>query len=122
MALFSGASLADSIENEFTVQRFNPAPGPRNFFTTRGARTDGEMAFSGGLFINYGSQPFVVESCESLTNCDEPNALFREDVGGVENIVTGDVLASITPFPRLQLGLRVPVTWVDGDGITADGS
>src|SRR5687767_11288557 len=48
------ASAQDAaIEDEFSVQRFNPAPGPRNYFTTRGVRTDGEMAWSAGLVINY---------------------------------------------------------------------
>ncbi|HEY6558050.1 MAG TPA: thrombospondin type 3 repeat-containing protein [Polyangiaceae bacterium] len=122
LAVVSGEARAQSIQDEFTVQRFNPAPGPRNFFTTRGARTDGQMAWSAGLFVNYASQPFVVESCESLTNCDEPNALFREDVPVVENLATADLMGTLTPIPRLQIGLRVPITWVSGDGITEEGT
>jgi OmpA-OmpF porin, OOP family len=111
-----------AIENEFTVQRFNPAPGPRNYFTTRGARTEGEMSFSAGLFLNYAYRPFMVRSCESETNCDDPNAIRGTDVAVVESMVTADVLASLTPIPRLQLGLRIPATWVKGQGITEDGS
>jgi OmpA-OmpF porin, OOP family len=117
------AALAQSsIDGEFSVQRFNPAPGPRNFITTRGARTDGEMAWSAGLVANYGYLPFTVVSCESETNCDDPNAARKDDVKVVENIVTGDFMGSLTPIPRVQLGLRIPVTWVKGQGITDTGT
>jgi hypothetical protein len=120
--LLSNEGSAQPIDGEFTVQRFNPAPGPRNFFTTRGARTDGQMAWSAGLFVNYAYNPFVLESCESESNCDEENTLYPDDVPVVENLLTADVLASLTPHPRVQIGLRVPVTWVDGQGITETGT
>ncbi len=106
---------------EFSVQRFDPAPGPRNYFTTRGVRTDGKMAWSAGLFVNYANQPFVVRSCLSQTNCSDPNAIQQQDVKVVENMVTGDVLGSLTPIPRLQIGLKVPVTFVKGQGLTNTG-
>jgi hypothetical protein len=35
----------------------------------------------------------------------------------VENTVQGDVLASLTPIPRLQIGLRLPVAFSNGHGI-----
>ncbi len=114
------AQASDAVDSEFSVQRFNPAPGPRNYFTTRGARTDGEMTWSAGLMANYGWEPFVVVSCQGATNCDDPNALSR-DVKVVENIVTADALGSLTIIPRLQLGLKVPVTYVKGQGIDDEG-
>jgi OOP family OmpA-OmpF porin len=104
------------VDGEFTVQRFDPAPGPRNYFTTRGARTDGEMAFSAGLFGNYAWQPFVVSSCPPGPDCSDP-----QEVLVVENLVAADVLASLTPIPRLQLGLKVPVAWAKGQGIDDEG-
>ena len=109
-------------EDEFSVQRFNPAPGPRNYFTTRGARTDGEKAWSAGLFANYAFEPFVVRSCQSETNCDDPNATQPTDVKVVENLVTGDLIGSFTIMPRIQLGLRLPVSFADGQGIGDDGA
>src|SRR5688572_16228416 len=70
----AGPALAQSVvEGEFSVQRFAPAPGPRNYFTTRGVRTDGEMTFSAGLIANYAWQPFVVSSCPATDPaCSEP--------------------------------------------------
>jgi hypothetical protein len=48
-----------AISGEFSVQRFNPAPGPRNFLTTRSVRSDGKMSFSAGLMANWGWEPLV---------------------------------------------------------------
>lgn len=115
------ALAQDAADKEFSVQRFDPAPGPRNYFSTRGVRTDGKMAWSAGLFVNYAWKPFVVRSCFSETNCDDPNASGIDDLKVIENLVTGDALASLTPIPRLQVGLKVPVTWVNGDGIDEGG-
>ncbi len=105
---------AQAFDDEFSVQRFDPAPGPRNFFTTRGLRVDGEMAWSAGLFVNYGYEPFVVESCRAGGGCS--------DIPVVENMVTGDLLGSLTPIPRLQIGLKIPVTWANGQGLTPQGT
>ena len=41
--LFASVASAQTLKDgEFTVQRFAPAPGPRNFVTVEGARTDGD--------------------------------------------------------------------------------
>ncbi len=118
----SGHSSAQATDKEFSVQRFNPAPGPRNYFTTRGVRTDGNMAWSAGLFANYAWKPFVVRSCRSETDCDDPNASRPSDVKVVENLVTADLMGSLTPIPRVQVGLRVPLTFVKGEGLEEDGT
>lgn len=120
--LASPALAQDSaFDGEFSVQRFNPAPGPRNFITTRGNRQDGKMAWSAGFVASYAYEPFVVESCISETNCDDENATNPEDVPVVENLATADVMGSLTVIPELQLGLRVPVTYSDGQGLTEEG-
>lgn len=109
-----------AIRDEFSVQRFDPAPGPRNFVNTTTVRSDGNWAYSAGLLANYAYKPFVVISCESEDNCDN-TGVGRTDIPVVENLVTGDVLGSLTPIPRLQLGLRIPVSYAKGQGITEDG-
>lgn len=116
------ARAQGATDKEFSVQRFNPAPGPRNFFTTRGARTDGEMAWSAGLFANYAYRPFVIRSCRSETDCDDPNASQPTDIDVVENMVTADFMGSLTPIPRVQIGLRMPLTFVKGQGIVDGGT
>lgn len=119
----SAQETSGAQEGEFSVQRFAPAIGPRNFLSVAGARTDGEWAFSAGVMFNYAHLPFVVRSCRSEDNCDDPNAQITQDVGVIRDYFEWDLLASLTPIPRLQIGVRVPFALVSGDGIDlADGS
>lgn len=123
MLLSASGHAEEAKSGEFSVQRFQPAPGPRNFFTVEGARTDGKMAWSAGLFVNYSDSPFLLKSCKAVDNCNEKNAIQARDIKVIKSMVTGDVLASLTPTPKLQIGLRVPVSYVQGDGIdTATGN
>lgn len=116
MMLAAGVASAQQ-EGEFSVQRFEPAPGPNNFVTVEGARVTGDMAWSVGLFGNYAHRPFVVRSCISETNCDEANKLLNDDIAVVRDLITADVLASLAPISRLQIGLRIPLSYVNGDGV-----
>lgn len=111
------------VEPVFSVQRFQPAVGPRNYLVTRGARTDGRMLWTFGGVASYAYKPFVVRSCRTVAgeSCSEPGAQLVQDVKVVENLVTADLMASLTPFPRLQLGLRAPLTWLNGQGIDDRG-
>jgi OmpA-OmpF porin, OOP family len=112
---FASPALAQETGKEFSAQRFDAAIGPRNYITTRGARTDGEMAWSAGLTINYAYKPLKVDSCVAdAPNCEGENAIT---LNVVENMVQGDLMGSLTPFPRLQLGLRMPVVYAKGTGI-----
>jgi len=62
--------------------------------------------------VNYAFEPFVVVSCVSPTNCDDAGNLDR--VAVVENMLTGDLMGTLTPIPRVQVSLRVPITWAQG--------
>jgi len=107
---------------EFSIQRFDPAPGPRNYFTTRGVRTDGQMAWSAGFVANYAADPFEVVSCVSLTNCSDPNAVQPRNVHVIDKVITGNAIASLTPIPRVQIGMSVPLSFVHGEGLSSDGT
>ncbi|MET0595083.1 MAG: hypothetical protein ABW133_20455, partial [Polyangiaceae bacterium] len=107
-------------EGEFSVQRFAPAVGPRNFITVQGARTDGKMAFSLGVFGNYASNPFVLTTCVSATDCAANDAARLRQVKVVETLVTGELMASFTVVPQVQLGLRLPYTFAHGYGIVTE--
>jgi OOP family OmpA-OmpF porin len=115
-------SSESAFDGEFSVQRFHPAPGPRNLITTRGARQDGKLSWSGGFMANYAYKPFVVRSCASETDCDAQDAEDPQDVLVVENMVSADFMGSLTVIPELQIGLTIPVTWVDGQGLTELGA
>ncbi|HEY3496680.1 MAG TPA: hypothetical protein VGK73_18400, partial [Polyangiaceae bacterium] len=110
-----------SVGKEFNAQRFNAAPGPRNYFTTRGARTDGEMAFSAGLLMSYANEPIVVRGCVSDTSCEGPNAQGVREIKVVENLFEAALLGSLTPIPRLQIGLKLPLSYAKGHGMNEAG-
>lgn len=123
-ALFVATTAkAQEIEPSFSVQRFLPAPGPRNYLVTRGARTDGKMAWSTGLMLNYAYRPFTVRTCitEQGESCSEEGAQQEKEVKVVENLLSADFMGTLTIIPQLQLGLRVPLTWLNGQGIQEDG-
>jgi hypothetical protein len=105
-----------SYEGAVNVQRFGTAPGPRNFLVTRGARSDGEHALSFGLLAHYGNKPLVVN-----TERRDGNDVTVVEVLAVENLVTADAWFAYTPTPALQLSLRLPVTYVKGQGLAEDG-
>ncbi len=123
LPLLVGASLgiaqgaASGQTQEFSVQRFEPAPGPGNFLGVETLRMDGEWHWSAGLFMNYSQDPFVVNSCVSPTTCSDPAATNKTQVDVVRNMFTSDLLAALSPRPWVQIGLRVPLTYVAGDGL-----
>src|SRR6201999_3584631 len=78
---------------------------------------DGNLGWSAGLFFNYARNPFIVLSCRSQTDCSDKNATNMTDTHVVSDMMTFDLLAAISPIPRLQLGLRLPLSYVNGSGI-----
>jgi outer membrane protein OmpA-like peptidoglycan-associated protein len=103
---------------EFSVQRFEPAPGPNNFLGVETLRMEGDWHWSAGLFFNYSRDPFVVQTCVSPTSsCSNPAATQQSQTHVVQDMLTWDVLASVSPRPWLQLGLRLPVSYVSGAGL-----
>jgi OmpA-OmpF porin, OOP family len=119
LLLATHAHAQQEVDHGTSIQRFQAAPGPRNSFTMRGARTDGEKVWSAGLMANYAFEPLTVVRCTSQSECDSDGG---QDVKVVENLLTGDFLGSFTIIPRVQLGLRVPVQWLKGVGITSTGN
>jgi len=103
------------VSSEFSVQRFDPAPGPRNFFVTRTARSDGQKTWSAGLVLDYASRPFTIQTCNVQQSCSDPNSYT--DLRIVESMVTGHLMGSFTPVPQLQLGLSIPVAYMSGQGL-----
>jgi OmpA-OmpF porin, OOP family len=103
------------VYDEFSVERFDPAPGPRNFFVTRTARSDGQKTWSAGLVLDFASRPFTIQTCDAQQNCSDPNSYTNLRI--VESMVTGHLMGSFTPVPQLQLGLSIPVTYMSGQGL-----
>ena len=117
------AQNQDVVQGEFSVERFEPAMGPRNYFTVEGARTDGELGWSVGLFFDYANRPFVLRSCVSKTDCNDPNAVMQYDIDVVSHMITWNFMGTFTPVPWVQIGLRIPMAYSAGDQFdTATGA
>lgn len=118
IALLPSTSIAQTKaqQGEFSVQRFEPAPGTKNYLSVEGLRMDGAWGFSVGLAFDYARNPFVVLSCRSQTNCLEKNAQQAQDVPVIQDMFTGNLLAAVSPAKRLQIGLRVPFVYASGSG------
>ncbi len=121
ISLLSATSFAQNGSNardgEFTVQNFTPAPGTKNFLGVEGLRMDGAWGFSVGVFFNYAKNPFVVLSCRSQTDCSDKNAINKTDTKVIGDMFTWDLLAAVSPVKRLQVGLRLPLSYVSGQGL-----
>jgi hypothetical protein len=94
----------------------SPAPGPRNFIVTRTARSDGSKTFSVGALVGYAHEPLRVELspgvCGGRSDC---TTHVLQSYGAL------NLMGSFTPIPELQIGLRVPVVFVHGQGATKFG-
>ena len=59
--------------------------------------------------ISYANRPL------GLTVTDANDRVRETEV--VQNLAVADLMVSYTPIPRLQLGLRLPVTFIQGQGV-----
>ena len=85
------------------------AIGAENFLTVQRVRMSTQLGWTAGLMFNYSRDPFVLVSCVAETNCDEPNAQNTQNVHVVQNQFAFDLMGSINPLDRLQVGLKVPL-------------
>jgi hypothetical protein len=109
LAFADTAAAQAAVQGDFAVQRFNPAPGPHNMLSARGVRMGDQHSWSLALSANYGNDVFVVNN----------PAVPGGEIKVVENQVTNDLMISYNPLYWMQLGLRAPLTYIEGDGITA---
>ncbi len=120
LAVLALAGSARAQSGAVSAERFQPAPGPGNVLTVETARVDGDMAFSFGVLADYANSPFRLEHCLP-GSCAAAGATVS-NVNVVENLVTTNLLASLTPIPRLQIGLRIPLVYASGDGVDTNAS
>jgi OmpA-OmpF porin, OOP family len=123
LAAAPAVAQTPAVSGEVSAQRFDPAPGTKNFLSTRALRTDGEMVIGAGFMVNYAYQPIMVRGCDAP--CAGPDAdpnANEINIPVVENLVTADILASLVVMPALQVSAKLPVTWLNGQGIQDDGT
>jgi outer membrane protein OmpA-like peptidoglycan-associated protein len=114
---FFGPSRDAGAQGAISAERFQPAPGPGSFVTVETARISGDMAFSFGMVASYAYDPFRLLRCVPSA-CSTAARVDRLDV--IQHLFTANLLAALQPLPRLQIGLRVPLTYASGQGVVTD--
>jgi len=108
-------------EGSFSVQNFQPALGPRNWLTVEGARVEGRLGYSVGMFMNYQRDPFVIYTAECRSElspdgtCPGDDYRLHDPTSIVENQFQGDVMVTLSLIDRLQVGLDLPVVFMTGN-------
>jgi outer membrane protein OmpA-like peptidoglycan-associated protein len=90
------------------VQNFKPAQGTWNYFSVEGARVAPHGLFVPQLYVNYASQPLV----ERDANDEVVSKL-------VEHMVTTNFMVTVGIFDHFEIGVDVPLHYVDGDAVEA---
>jgi hypothetical protein len=74
------------------------------------------------MVMDYANSPFVLRSCVSDSNCDDPSTAVDYDLDVVEHLLHFNFIGTLTPIPRVQIGLRFPLAYSTGDGLPSDYS
>ena len=94
------------VDTSFSIQLFQPAPGPMNFFSVESPELGPDMKPSVGLIVSYEHRPLVLYNCVSSSKCGDSG----RTIDAVQNYLTADVLASFNFLKWFQVGLAIPVT------------
>src|SRR5690554_1915082 len=98
MGLSQGSVFAQA--NEYDARVFRPAVGPPNIFMLEGADSLEHLQVTGGLLVDYASQPLVLEFG------DTSKAI-------VDQHLAAHVLVGFGLFDRLQMDLALPIYLVN---------
>jgi len=113
--LFGGTAWAQEADKTFSVNHFQPSPGPVTFFNVEAPELGDDLKPFVGLTLAYMHKPFVIFNCDVDDNCGEEVGAYRP-VNAVENLMVMDVLASFNFLKRLGVGLALPFNvWQRGD-------
>jgi hypothetical protein len=111
----SGVRAQDEVpRGDFSVLRYTPAVGPRNYFMVEGASTPGHLQGSAGLVLDYAHRPFVLWNAECApggSDCE----ITDERARLVRGVGVAHVTGSLALFDRLQIGLVLPLALMRGD-------
>ena len=102
------------------AERFQAAIGPGNLVTVETARVPADFSYSLGLVLDYARQPLRLRHCLP-GSCSAPGATI-DHLDVVRDLATASILAALTPVSRLQIGLRIPVQYIAGEGVVTDPS
>ncbi|MBN1654805.1 MAG: thrombospondin type 3 repeat-containing protein [Deltaproteobacteria bacterium] len=102
---------------EFSTNRFVPANGPENYITVDGAYVAGRLAPRAAFMIDYAHRPFILYDA----GCDDEDEGTDCFLGEPQKDLVGmqlgmNIMGSLTFIDRIQVGLLVPLAYIDGEG------
>jgi outer membrane protein OmpA-like peptidoglycan-associated protein len=87
---------------DLDIQRFVPSPSPYGIFTVESAKVASELQVSGGLVLNYASEPLVLKQVDG-----------DERIVVVDEQLAADLLFSLGLFDVMELNLGLPVYFLN---------
>lgn len=113
------AVAQDIKTDDFSTNRFKPAPGAGNYFMVDGAAVGGDLTPSIGLFIDYAHRPFVLFDATCSPDDETDCSVDDSSVAIVKYQLTFTPMATLTLINRLQLGLALPLVQSSGESFQA---
>ena len=111
LSAFEGTAHAQPL-----LERFDPAERGSRFFAADSLELDGDLRFSAGVVMAYGSR------LRTFRQSDAPAGGGREDSRLVENSFWLHPGAAVVLAPGVRFALDVPVALQTGSGATLDGT
>ena len=93
------------------IQNFRPAPGSWNYLGVEGAELAGHNRAEPSLMLNFGWQPLVARESD---DGEVAEILVR-------HMTTANVMAAVGMGAHFELGVDLPVHYLEGDGLAARG-
>jgi OmpA-OmpF porin, OOP family len=102
-------------DRSFDVQLWQPALGPRPYFTIDGAKVPAHLELSVQLASSYQRNPFTIGTVQGSTR-------IESDIEAVRDQFTTELGLAIGLIDKFQLGLSIPfAAYQNGDDFNANG-
>ena len=92
-------------DGSLAVQKFNPITSPYGVFTVDGSKTASDLQLSGGLILNYSTDPLVLRPEQG-----DPQSI-------VEDQFVSDFVATLGLFDIFEIGLALPVYLINNAAV-----
>jgi outer membrane protein OmpA-like peptidoglycan-associated protein len=113
---FGGSAFAQAIPNDrFSANRFSPAPGAGNYLMVDGGTVGGHLTPSFGLLVDYAHRPLVLFDSSCPGNDTDNCEVTDSEKELISYALTTNLMATLTLWQRLQLGLLMPFVLTDGE-------
>jgi hypothetical protein len=113
-------AIAQDIPNDqFSAERFSPAPGADNYIAVDCAIVGGHLTPTLGLLVDYAHRPFVLFTATCPGGDEDDCEVEESEVDIVGYRLTGNLMGTLSIAQRFQIGLLIPLIATGGDSFRA---